>query len=316
MTAVILAEGISKELSGKQILRDVSLAVNPGSAFGLLGPNGAGKTTTVRVLTGLLAPESGRVSLFGQELERLPVTDYLPRIGVQTDTQLYGNLTVRQNLVIWGELFEVPNAELNRRIADLLSLFKLADRADSAVNALSKGMRQKLAVARALINRPEILFLDEPTAGLDPEAATELTGYLKNLLESGDTTVVICTHQLLGLEKLCDSIGILDGGVLRAKGSVSELISGRWPGDEFRLVLNLGASGRSALEAKNLLEGQLGSGSVRHSEGGSFELVLAAELNIHELVARLVTEGFAIAELSPISHSIQDLYFDTLAGGK
>lgn len=251
---MLTAAHLSKHFGSREAVSDLSLHVAPGRAFGLLGPNGAGKTTTVRMLTGLLASDGGSVTLFGETLTRTNADALRARVGVQTDTNLYEALTVRDNLRAWGELYGLTAAAVARRTAEVLEVLDLSDRIDSLVGELSKGMRQKLSVGRAVLHEPELLFLDEPTAGLDPEAAVDLIDYLRQMTRSLHTTVIICTHQLHGLEALCDDVGILKNGRLVAVGDVKQLLRERWPRHDYQITVD-GDSGMAAQVVATALVG-------------------------------------------------------------
>lgn len=303
---LITATGLSKRFGTRQAVADLDLQVSAGRALGLLGPNGSGKTTTVRLLTGLLTPDQGQVRLFGQTLTRANADALRARIGVQTDTNLYELLTVEENLRTWGELFGLSAATRDRRIAEVLATFELTDRASSPVAALSKGMRQKVSVARAILHEPELLFLDEPTAGLDPEATEELIRHLKTMIETSRTTVVICTHQLHGLEALCDDLAIIDRGRLIASGTVEALLERTWP--ERRYLLRVAADPQAALEA--LDRAALGLSASRSGE--VIELTTNDEDLLSKGIATLVEAGVALRAVIPVQRTIHDLYFAML----
>lgn len=303
---LIAATGLSKRFGARQAVADLDLQVSAGRALGLLGPNGSGKTTTVRLLTGLLTPDRGEVRLFGQTLTRQNADALRARIGVQTDTNLYEMLTVGENLRTWGDLFGLPPATRDKRISEVLQTFELADRADSPVATLSKGMRQKVSVARAILHEPELLFLDEPTAGLDPEATAELINHLKTMIESSRTTVVICTHQLHGLEALCDDLAIIDRGRLIASGTVEELLSRAWP--QRRYLLRVAAEPQAALEA--LAGAGLGLNATLNDD--IIELTTDDEDLLSKGIATLVNAGVALRSVIPVQRTIHDLYFAML----
>lgn len=301
----VACSNLSRTLGDREVVRDVSFAVPAGAAFGLLGPNGAGKTTIVRLLTGLLTPNAGSVTLFGEPLTATSADRLRERIGVQTDTNLYETLTVGDNLTVWADLFGVPKEQQAQRIDEVLETFALRDRIDSRVGTLSKGMRQKLAVARAILHEPDLLFLDEPTAGLDPEASEDLIAYLRALINHSQTTVVICTHQLFGLERLCTHVGLLEQGGLKRSGAVDTLLAETWP--IVRVRIDVGEeSGRAA----DLLSDAVLN--VRPVDG-ALEVELASAEATAGVVRALVEADIPVRAVVPHVPTIQDLYFATIA---
>lgn len=308
MIPAIRAQHVAKSFGTRSVITDLSLEVAPGGAFGLLGPNGAGKTTSVRLLTGLLAPDAGEIDVLGERLTAGNADGLRDRIGVQTDTALYETLTVRDNLCTWGDLYGVPRPRRNARIDDLLTMLSLDGRADSLVGELSKGMRQKLAVARAVLHQPALLFLDEPTAGLDPEAAADLVGYLRQLVDAGETTLVLCTHQLFGLENLCTDVGILLDGRLVVSGPVTDVLDARWPRPRVRVV-----AGDPETVAR-VVAGIAGLTSTSAPDDPQALVVeVPNEGSIPDLVRALVTAGLAVQAIEPLRPTLEDLYFATVA---
>lgn len=305
MTDVVACEHLSRTLDGREVVRNVTFTVPPGAAFGLLGPNGSGKTTTVRLLTGLLTPTSGTASLFGEPLTPRSADRLRERIGVQTDTNLYELLTVKDNLAIWADLYGMSPVLRDTRIADVLETFDLQDRIASPVGTLSKGMRQKLAIARAILHQPDLLFLDEPTAGLDPEASDDLIAYLRAMIDRTSTTVVICTHQLFGLERLCTHVGLLDRGHLLRSGPVETLLTETWPIARVRI----GVTGDSAA-ALQLLAGH---DITATSTAETVTVDLSTSDLVPKVVQHLVEGGFGIRSVVPVVPTIHDLYFATIA---
>ena len=201
---------------------DVSFDVGAGEVFGFLGPNGAGKTTTIRMLTGLVRPSSGSAVVAGYDVATEP-REVKRRVGYLAETPyLYGKLSGREFLAFMGGLYEVPPALARLRAERLLSLFELADKAEDLAESYSHGMRQKLALAGAMLHEPPVLFLDEPTSGLDPRSARLVKDLLVALVERGHT-VFLSTHVLEIAEHLCHRVGIIDHGQVVATGTLDEL---------------------------------------------------------------------------------------------
>jgi len=202
----------------------VSFAVAPGEVFGLLGPNGAGKTTTIRVLTTLLAPTAGRALVAGHDVrgESLAVRasiGYIPQ-AISVD----GALTAWENLDFYGRVTGVPRRERRERIAEAIETMELEHMLDRLARTLSGGMLRRLEIASALLNRPRVLFLDEPTVGLDPNARTMVWERLQALREQEGTTILVTTHVMEEAERHCDRLGVIDRGRLIEQGEPSELI--------------------------------------------------------------------------------------------
>lgn len=213
----------------KKITRAVdklSFEVNKGEIFGLLGPNGAGKTTTIKILTTLLAPTAGEVYMFGykpfgQEKEIRPLINFI----YGGERNLYWRITARENLMYFSDLYKIDKYTRNKRVPELLELVGLSDRADERVENYSKGMKQRLQIARGLVNDPEVLFLDEPTIGLDPVGARDLRQIIKTLKSRGKT-IVLTTHYMFEADELCDRIGIVNKGKLIKLDTPENLKSG------------------------------------------------------------------------------------------
>lgn len=221
---VITTERLTRIFGEITAVDELSLTIEAGEVFGFLGHNGAGKTTTVRLLNGVIAPTAGAARVFGLD----PATDghrIRARTGVLTETPgLDSRLTVLDTLHHFAVVYNVPRQVRKRRIDDLLDFFALSQRADSKVGALSKGMRQRLALARTLIHDPEVIFLDEPTSGLDPVAIRDVHQMVEQLSHRG-CTVFLCTHNLVEAERLCDRIAVLAHGRVLAIGDIQRLSS-------------------------------------------------------------------------------------------
>ena len=220
---VIAARALRKTYKDLVAVDDISFDVAPGESFGLLGPNGAGKSTTMRMLGAVSTRTSGELSILGLDPDEFG-PEVRSRLGVvpQSDN-LDTELKVRENLIVYGRYFGIPRAVIAKRADELLEFAQLGDRARSRVDDLSGGMKRRLTIARALVNEPRILLLDEPTTGLDPQARHILWDRLFRLKEQG-TTLVLTTHYMDEAEQLCDRLVVVDKGRIMAEGSPAALI--------------------------------------------------------------------------------------------
>jgi lipooligosaccharide transport system ATP-binding protein len=220
---VITASSLTKKYKEFAAVDGISFEVSPGESFGLLGPNGAGKSTTMRMVGAVSTRTSGDLRILGMDPDEHG-PEIRSQLGVvpQADN-LDAELRVRDNLIVYGRYFGIPRAVVARRADELLEFAQLADRAKSKVDDLSGGMKRRLTIARALVNEPKILLLDEPTTGLDPQARHILWDRLFRLKEQG-TTLVLTTHYMDEAEQLCDRLVVVDKGTIMAEGSPAELI--------------------------------------------------------------------------------------------
>jgi ABC-2 type transport system ATP-binding protein len=205
-------------------VNDLSFEVEGGEIFGLIGPNGSGKTTTIRLLSCLLSPTSGRAKVAGYEIGEDPVK-VRERVGVLTENpSLYERLTADENLQFYAAAYGIHDAsERADRIRELLEMFELWDRRNDKVGTYSKGMRQKLAIARAIVHRPEVLFLDEPTSGLDPKASRDIRDLMATMSRQESRTILLCTHNLDDAERLCNEVMIIRKGSMVEMGSLDHI---------------------------------------------------------------------------------------------
>ncbi len=222
--AALSVSKLCKTYAGNQVVADLSFAVEPGTCFGLLGPNGAGKTTTLRLCLGLTAPDSGEITLNGLAIPA-DAQKARERVGVvpQFDN-LDPDFTASENLLVFGRYFGMSDAEVKQRIPQLLEFASLGGKADARIATLSGGMKRRLTVARALVNDPDIVFLDEPTTGLDPQARHLIWERLKQLKSAGKT-LILTTHFMDEAERLCDRLIVIDHGKKITEGSPRELIA-------------------------------------------------------------------------------------------
>ncbi len=222
--AALSVDTLRKTYGGTEVVAGLSFAVEAGRCFGLLGPNGAGKTTTLRLCLGLTAPDSGAVSLNGHAIPA-DAQKARARVGVvpQFDN-LDPDFTCAENLLVFGRYFGMKDADIRARIPELLEFASLSSKADARISSLSGGMKRRLTLARALVNDPDIVFLDEPTTSLDPQARHLIWDRLKQLKSAGKT-LILTTHFMDEAERLCDSLIVIDHGRLIAEGSPRQLIA-------------------------------------------------------------------------------------------
>ena len=303
MATVIQANELARHFGAVKAVDGLTFDIQEGEVFGLLGPNGAGKTTTVRLLNGVLKLSTGQAQVLGFD----PAADGCElrrQTGVLTETpSLYERLTARQNLTVFGALYGMPEPALSHRVAELLDFFQLAERADDKVGGFSKGMKQRLALARALLHQPPLLFLDEPTSGLDPEAAHQVTELIQQLSHQQGRTVLLCTHNLDEAQRLCDRVGVMNRGRLLAMGALPELAHTLWQGQWVDVELRTppppaAAVALRAMPGVDEIEGEALRWAVRVS---SDEMIPA-------VVAAWVTQGASIMRVNPRQHSLEDIY--------
>lgn len=220
MTSFIQVDGLYKSFGQQKVLENVNFSVKKGEIVGLLGPNGSGKTTFIRILNGVIKPENGLISLNGMD----PATDgdAIRKIsGIVTESAgLYHQMSGTENLELFAELYGVTD---ENRVTELLDLFDLTEHRDKPVGKYSTGMKKRLALAKALLHKPEILFLDEPTNGLDPDGIQMVLSYLKKYNQETGTTMIICSHVLHQLETICDSFAFLENRTIVEQGTLVEL---------------------------------------------------------------------------------------------
>jgi linearmycin/streptolysin S transport system ATP-binding protein len=219
---MINVSNLRKTFDTIEALKGISFNIPQGECYGMLGPNGAGKTTTISIMSTMLEANKGDVSIAGYDLKKNPL-DCKKNIGVVTqEIALYDELSGYDNLLFWGGLYNVPKSELKTRIDEMLKLFGLSDRKNDKVKTYSGGMKRRINIASALLHRPKVLFMDEPTVGIDPQSRNLIFEVVEKLHREG-MTIVYTTHYMEEAERLCDRVGIIDNGEIIAQGTLDEL---------------------------------------------------------------------------------------------
>ena len=304
--SVISIEQLTRYFKETVAVDQLSLEVNEGEIFGFLGHNGAGKTTTVRLLNGVIEATSGSMRVLGLD-PQVDGAKLRARTGVLTETpSMDERLTAWDNLSIYADLYGVPRAEVRTRIKDLLDEFDLSDRAQERVGGYSKGMKQRLALARALLHKPELLFLDEATSGLDPIAAHHVNDLIVRMARRQNRTVFLCTHNLVEAQKICDRVAILEHGRLVALGTPTELTRQY----VHRLDVELEVVEEQIPTALGLLRSlpELVIGEPAQLNG-SLVVTINRHESIPEVLTCLVQNHIRVYRLAPQEANLEQVYF-------
>lgn len=300
---VIAAHDLSKTLNGRTILNGLSFEVEGGEVFGLLGPNGAGKTTTLRLLLGLLEPTSGQALVLGAPLGENAALRR--RVGVLLeDDGLYPRLSAYENLDYYAHIYQIADAR--ERITTLLDRVGLSDRTHSRVGAYSRGMRRRLALARSILHDPDVLFYDEPSSGLDPEAQKMVRDLIRTLATEKGRTVFLNSHDLAEVQRICSKIAILHRGEIQLSGAVDSLRR-QYRTRAVELTL---ADDDEAERARTLLR-SLGGVSACERKGARL-IARIDDGGPSTLLTALVNGRLRVEEVKPVTTSVEDIYLNVV----
>ncbi len=305
---MLRAEGLVKTYAGTRALDGLSLHVPRGSVYGFVGPNGAGKTTTMRILSTLLAPNAGEAWVDGRPITADP-SGVRAKMGYMPDFfGVYDNLTVSEYLDFYAAAYGVPAAESRRTVPELLELVDLSPKRDSFVEGLSRGMKQRLGLARCLVHNPEVLLLDEPASGMDPRARYEMREIVKELQRMGKT-VLISSHILLELAEMCSHIGIVQGGRLLREGPVNTILGSlRGP-----RAIRVGVLGDPAAAAEALVR-QPGVAEVT-PVGAELEAQFSGDdAATAALLRALLDAGVPVLHFAPAASSLEEIFMRITEG--
>jgi ABC-2 type transport system ATP-binding protein len=299
---VITAENLTKVYGQRTALDNVSFEVPEGEIFGFVGPNGAGKTTTLRILAALLEPTAGRASIGGADVTRQPQQVH-SSIGYMPDFfGVYDQLTVAEYLDFYAACYRQPKQRRVKIVSDLLDLVGLSERRDQQVDTLSRGLKQRLCLARALVHDPVVLLLDEPASGLDPRARVEMREILKELRRMGKT-IVISSHILPELTELCTMIGIIDHGRMRATGPVHEVIRQLSADRRVRITI-VGDQERAVA----ILEPLAAVRRVETADGAIEATFEGDDSTAAEILHALTAEGIRVSAFSQVDGGLEEAF--------
>jgi ABC-2 type transport system ATP-binding protein len=312
---MIKVENLTKRYDRNIAVNDISFEVGKGQIVGFLGPNGAGKTTTMRILTCFMPPTSGKASVAGYDVLEQPL-EVKKRIGYLPESPpLYPEMEVHEYLTFVGRLKGIANADLPRRVAEVSERCAIADVSKKLISKLSKGYRQRVGLAQAILHNPDVLILDEPTAGLDPKQIHETRQLIRSL--AGEHTIILSTHILPEVEQTCDHVIIISKGRIVAQDTVENLTS-RLRGQE-AVMVEVGGAG--AGEIRGALSSVPGVSRV-HEKGSrnglhTFEVESEPGRNVRaELARKVVESGWALHELRPVAMSLEEVFLELTASEK
>ncbi len=298
MDDVIRLEKVCKRLGSREILKDVSFTVKQGDIFGYLGPNGAGKTTTIRILLGLFKANSGKASILGRDAS---IDETRKMVGFVLESDgLYDNMSAYANLEYFASIYGVSDAA--ERIGRVLKLVGLFDRAEDKVGTYSKGMRQRLALARAVVHDPAVLILDEPTAGVDPSGQIEVRQVILDMTRQEGKTVVFSSHNLDEVQRICNRIALINKGEIKLYGELSELQQQMGHGEVVIETANE-ISGTVLAELKDLTKV-----TVRDKVNQTLVLALDGGTDTADIVNFLTQRGVRIEQVKRRDASVEEMY--------
>lgn len=339
---IVEIRGLTKEIGGKVIVEDLSFDVREGEVLGLLGPNGAGKTTTIRMIVGLIAPTEGTVKIGGLDVEA-DFEGALAQVGaIVENPEMYKFMSGWRNLVHFARM---SKGVTTQRIAEVVRLVGLEQRIHDKVKTYSLGMRQRLGLAQALLHRPRVLILDEPTNGLDPAGIRELRDHLRSLTEQEGIAVLVSSHLLAEMELMCDRVVVMQNGKLISETSLSEIVQdsagdqrlhvqfevNQWKQaqkvlapyldktelirDSIHLQAYIGHEGRKDSRDGVASDTSSTSGSSSSHEGEGTVTVLVAREKIADINALLVQAGIRVYSIRPTAKTLEDRFLELTGGG-
>ncbi len=303
--SIIEVKDLTKKFGDFTAVDKISFEVKRGEVFGLLGPNGAGKSTTLRMLSTLARPTSGSASIGGFDIVK-DDTEVRKLIGIVSEKMImYNRLTAKENLWFFGSLFNIPKETLTKRIDELLELVQLTQWKNAQVGTFSTGMRQRMNVVRALLNMPQVLFLDEPTLGLDPQSSVEIREFIKKLNRENGTTAVITTHMMVDADLLCNRIAIVDHGkivALDTSANLKRIISGA---DTAIIKLNIPNLSSVLVEKLQALDC---ADSVTQETDSDVKVLVHGNEAFDSIIDAIRTNGGKISSMENLQPTLEDVF--------
>ena len=306
--SIIEVKNITKNFGDFVAVDDVSFDVKKGEVFGLLGPNGAGKSTTLRMLSTLSRPTKGTATIGGYDIVKND-SEVRKLIGIVSEKMImYDRLTAKENLRFFGSLFNIPRDVLGKRSDELLELVQLTKWKNAQVGTFSTGMRQRMNVIRALLNMPQVLFLDEPTLGLDPQSSVEVREFIRKLNRENGTTIIITTHMMVDADLMCDRIGIMDHGkivALDTSTNLKRLISGEDTSILKLEIANLTPELVEAIRSLNCAD------SVTQENSSHLKIILHGDEAMDSIIDAIREKKGKIVYMANLEPTLEDVFLHT-----
>lgn len=302
MPTILEVSGITKRFDDLVAVDDVSFEIGEGETFGLLGPNGAGKTTSISMVAGLLEADGGSVQVGGQPITTSSVAAK-GKIGlVPQDLAIYPDLTAAENLTFFGRLYDLGGAQLEARVGEVLEIIALRDRKDDLTKEFSGGMKRRLNIGIGLLHKPQLLILDEPTVGVDPQSRNAILESVENLSVEG-MAVLYTTHYMEEAERLCDRVAIIDEGTIKAEGTRRELVS--LVGERDRISISGSGDLSAAVETIRDVDGVTDASSSDHA---IHILAVDASHLLPEIMGRISASGAAITSVEVVEPNLEAVF--------
>ncbi len=298
MNPAISIKNIKKTLGGREILKGISFDVEMGDIFGYLGPNGAGKTTTIRILLGLFQADSGKMEILGQDIK---LSETRKKIGFVLDADgLYDNMTAEENMEYYARIYGL--FKNGKKITELLEMVELGSRAKDRVNTYSKGMRQRLALARAMVHDPEVLVLDEPTSGVDPSGQIEIRQIMIDMAHKKNKTIFLSSHNLDEVQRICNRIALIDRGEIKLYGQLESLRQEMGKGT---VIIEIAKSIPEPLLADIRVLSNLGLQEIKENS-----LIFSPQYGteISDIISILTSRGVKIEQATRKEASLEEMY--------
>jgi ABC-2 type transport system ATP-binding protein len=303
--SIIEIKNLTKIFGKFKAVDNISFDVKKGEIFGLLGPNGAGKSTTLRMLSTLSKPTSGTAIIGGYDVVKHD-TQVRKLIGIVSEKMImYNRLTARENLWFFGNLFDIPHDQLKKRIDELLDLVQLTNFKNAQVGTFSTGMRQRMNVVRALLNTPQVLYLDEPTLGLDPQSSVEIREFVKKLNKESGTTVIITTHMMVDADLMCDRIAIVDHGKIVALDTSSNLKKTISGADTTILKLGIANLNSDLIETIRNLNC---ADSVTQEDDGHLKILVHGQEAFDNVIDAIRSKNGKISSMENLQPTLEDVF--------
>jgi ABC-2 type transport system ATP-binding protein len=301
---VLEVKQLTKSFKGFEAVKNVSFSVQKGESYGLLGPNGAGKTTTIQMISGLFPPSSGSIEIAGIDMVRKPKHGQGLLGIVPQEIALYQTMSARENLSFWGRMYGLKGNHLQKRIDDVLEIIGLSDRAKEKIDTFSGGMKRRVNIGAAILHNPELLIMDEPTVGIDPQSRSHILETVKKLNAEG-MTVIYTSHYMEEVQYLCEKIGIMDQGKFITSGTISELRE--TIGDRSRIVMNF--SGSHELESiKTTLPSEIKEKDLLMNQNELAVFHKEPQKILSELIQSVTGAGFEITSVEIVEPNLESVF--------